>query len=143
MSQLPEIKVVINGEAAVIAARQKTRRLAAELGFLPTDLAIIATSVSELVRNILRYAGTGELVVRSIHQSKRRGIEIVARDEGPGIRDIDQAMQDGFSTSGGLGVGLPGVRRLMDEFDITSSREGGTVVKAKKWLPFYESQDFR
>lgn len=131
---LNEARVVITSDEDVIAARQKARQLAAELGFPSGDLAIIATAVSELVRNIVRYANQGEILVREINEGEKRGIEVVARDEGPGIRDVGQAMQDGFSTSGGLGLGLPGVRRLMDEFEIDSVVGRGTTVVVKKWL---------
>lgn len=131
---LNEARVVITSDEDVIAARQKARQLAAELGFPSGDLAIIATAVSELVRNIVRYANQGEILVREINEGVKRGIEVVARDEGPGIRDVGQAMQDGFSTSGGLGLGLPGVRRLMDEFEIDSVVGRGTTVVVKKWL---------
>ena len=98
-----------------------------------TELALIATAISELARNIVRYARSGEIVIRSTTNSTRRGIEIVAQDSGPGIRDIEQALQIGFSTAGGLGLGLPGVRRLMDEFDIQSKLGQGTTVRITKW----------
>jgi serine/threonine-protein kinase RsbT len=95
---------------------------------------MIVTAVSELGRNILMYAGEGEVVVTTIDGSERRGIVVVARDQGPGIHDLQKAMLDGYSTSGSLGLGLPGVRRLMDEFAIESAPGRGTTVTAKRWL---------
>ena len=97
------------------------------------NLALIATAISELARNILTYAGEGEIEVAVEETAGRRGIRIVARDEGPGIADIGLALQDGYSTSRSLGIGLPGVRRLMDEFEVTSEPGSGTVVRATKW----------
>ena len=107
--------------------------MAAGAGFQLTDLAIIATAISELARNIVRYAKRGEIVVGPAEEGGKRGIRVVARDQGPGIRDVEQAMQPGFSTSGSLGLGLPGVRRLMDAFDIASRMGRGTVVTIEKW----------
>lgn len=132
--KIEEVRVRITCDGDVVLARQRARQLATQLGFPPGDLAIIATSVSELVRNILSYAKQGEIALRAVHQGPKRGIEVVARDQGPGIPDIAQAMQDGFSTSGGLGLGLPGVRRLMDDFQIESVVGRGTTVAVKKWL---------
>jgi serine/threonine-protein kinase RsbT len=94
---------------------------------------MIATAVSELARNILQYAGRGEIMLRSIQEENRTGVMVVARDNGPGISDLERALQDAFSTSGGLGVGLPGVRRMMDEFEIVSHQNIGTTVIVKKW----------
>jgi serine/threonine-protein kinase RsbT len=107
--------------------------LATELGFSSGDSTLIATAISELGRNILSYARQGEIIIRAIDGRGQPGILIVASDKGPGISDVQQALQDGFSTSGGLGLGLPGVRRLMDEFEITSVPKRGTTVKVKKW----------
>ncbi|PYU19269.1 MAG: ATP-binding protein [Acidobacteria bacterium] len=108
-------------------------RVAIKLGFSSGDITLIATAISELARNILSYARQGEILLRTVDGSNRTGILIVASDEGPGISDIRQALRDGFSTSGSLGMGLPGVRRLMDEFEITSEPMHGTTVKVKKW----------
>jgi serine/threonine-protein kinase RsbT len=107
--------------------------LAIELGFSSGDTTLIATAISELGRNILSYAQQGEILIRAINGCDHTGILIVASDKGPGISDVHQALRDGFSTSGGLGLGLPGVRRLMDEFEITSVLKRGTTVKVKKW----------
>jgi serine/threonine-protein kinase RsbT len=128
-----EIRVAINSDQDIVTARQKGRALAIELGFSTGDATLIATSISELARNIVSYARKGEISLNQVQASSRQGILIVASDDGPGIRDIRQAMRDGFSTSGSLGLGLPGVRRLMDEFEITSEPGRGTIVKVKKW----------
>jgi serine/threonine-protein kinase RsbT len=130
-----EIRVPIRSDKDIVVARQKAREVAAGIGFVSSDLALIATAVSELARNIVRYAGRGEVSIQPVEASARLGIVLVARDEGPGMGDVDQAMQVGYSTSGGLGLGLPGVRRLMDEFEITSERGRGTSVTIKKWKP--------
>lgn len=127
------IRIPINSDVDVVKARQSGREAAAEAGFSLTDMALIATAISELARNILRYAKSGEIVIGPPDHSPKPGIMVVARDAGPGIRSIEQAMQVGFSTSGGLGLGLPGVRRLMDEFEIRSKPGRGTVVTIKKW----------
>jgi serine/threonine-protein kinase RsbT len=107
--------------------------MAVELGFSSTDTVLIITAISELARNIVLYAKQGEIVLTPNSDGARRAIVIQARDQGPGIHDINKAMQDGFSTSNGLGFGLPGVRRLMDEFNIESAPGRGTVVTVKKW----------
>src|SRR5215470_12991393 len=104
-----------------------------ELGFTSGDATLIATAISELARNIVSYARKGEITLRMVNNVDRRGLAITASDKGPGIPDIRQAMRDGFSTSGSLGMGLPGVRRLMDEFEITSQPGRGTIVAVKKW----------
>jgi serine/threonine-protein kinase RsbT len=128
-----EIRVRIDSDRAIVEARQLGRELANHAGFGPTDQAIISTAISELARNTLRYAQVGDITVALIDQTRGRGIVITATDEGPGIRNIPQAMVDGFSTSGSLGLGLPGVKRLMDEFEIVSEAGHGTTVVAKKW----------
>jgi serine/threonine-protein kinase RsbT len=130
-----EVRVGIASDDDVVAARQAGRRLAETLGIPRTDLTLVATAISEVARNITTYAGTGEIVVRAVEQNGRRGIEIVAHDEGPGIADIERALQDGFTTGGGLGLGLPGARRLMDEFFVTSRAGLGTTVTMMKWAP--------
>lgn len=128
-----EIRVPIDSEADIVTARQQGRALAAQLGFSSGELTLIATAISEVARNIVAYAKLGEILLSHPKQSSRRGIVVVARDEGPGIPDIAQAMQDGYSTSHGLGLGLPGARRLMDEFEIVSQVGKGTTVVMKKW----------
>ena len=128
-----EIRVAINSDQDIVTARQKGRALAMEAGFSTGDATLIATAISELARNIVSYARKGEITLKIVSASVRQGILIVASDNGPGIPDIRQAMRDGFSTSGSLGLGLPGVRRLMDEFEITSQPGKGTMVAVKKW----------
>jgi serine/threonine-protein kinase RsbT len=125
------VAVVIRTEADIVSARQAGRSLAAAIGFNPTDQALIATAISELARNILRYAGSGEVSVSEAWAGGRNGIEVVARDQGPGIANLDDAMLDGFTTSGGLGLGLPGARRLMDEFHVQTGPSGTTVTALK------------
>jgi len=125
--------VAINSDQDIVTARQKGRALAIELGFSTVDATLIATSISELARNIVSYARRGEITLKIVRAPSRQGITIIASDSGPGIRDILQAMRDGFSTSGSLGLGLPGVRRLMDDFEIASEPGRGTIVTVKKW----------
>jgi serine/threonine-protein kinase RsbT len=128
-----ETRVAINSDQDIVLARQEGRAMAAELGFSSGDATLIATAISELARNIVTYARKGEIVLKGIHGSTWVGMLVVASDNGPGIPDITQALRDGFSTSGSLGLGLPGVRRLMDEFEIVSQPGRGTTVRAKKW----------
>lgn len=126
--------VQINTEWDIVSARQNGRQLAKELGFGSVDQARIATAVSELARNIYLYAATGEIIITPVSKDGEIGLKITAKDNGPGIIDIRQAMEDGFTTSGGLGAGLPGVRRLMEEFTIESEPNQGTRITATKWL---------
>lgn len=128
-----ETRVSIGSDLDIIKARQTGRTEAAKLGFSSTDQTLIATAISELARNVVMYARQGEIVLRIMNNSDRQGIMIIARDEGPGIADVRLALQDGYSTSRSLGLGLPGVRRLMDEFVIESELGKGTVVTIKKW----------
>lgn len=128
-----EIQVAINSDQDIVSARQKGRAMANELGFSSGDATLIATAISELARNIVAYARKGQITLKMVNGLNRRGISVVATDDGPGIADIRQALRDGFSTSGSLGLGLPGVRRLMDEFEITSEPGRGTMVAVKKW----------
>jgi serine/threonine-protein kinase RsbT len=128
-----ETVVPINTDTDVVAARQRGRELAIVLGFVSTDSTLLATAISELARNIIRYAKKGEILIASVQSGDRVGITVVARDNGPGIANISLAMQDGFSTSGGLGLGLPGVKRLMDDFHLVSDVNKGTTVTIKKW----------
>jgi serine/threonine-protein kinase RsbT len=128
-----EIRVAINSDQDIVGARQRGRTLAAELGFSSADATLIATAISELARNIVSYARKGEIKLKKMENSSRPGIMVIAADEGPGIPDTQQALRDGFSTSGSLGLGLPGVRRVMDEFEIASKPGHGTTVTVKKW----------
>jgi serine/threonine-protein kinase RsbT len=117
----------------VVEARTATRALANRIGFSGTDQVLLATAVSEIARNIVEYARTGEVLVSSI-EGKRAGVEIIALDDGPGIADIPKALESGYTTARGLGMGLPGARRLMDEFDIATKVGRGTTVKMRKWV---------
>ena len=128
-----ELVMSIRTEVDVVIARQRGRELASKLRFSSSELTLIATAISEVARNIVIYAGTGEIVLRIVEQGQRRGLAVFARDRGPGIADIDRAMQDGYSTSRGLGIGLPGSKRLMDEFAVASEVGKGTVVSMTKW----------
>jgi serine/threonine-protein kinase RsbT len=129
-----ECRVVIRSEVDIVTARQQGRALAQRVGFTGSDLTVIATAISELGRNILIYAGSGEIVIMPAQDTGRRGLVVVARDEGPGIADVALALQDGYSTSNGLGLGLPGTRRLMDELEVESALGHGTTVTARKWV---------
>ncbi|QFT87357.1 Serine/threonine-protein kinase RsbT [Bacillus sp. THAF10] len=126
--------VNIRNEWDIVAARQMGRNVAKDLGFGTVDQARITTAISELARNIYLYAGTGQICIEELDEYGKTGLKVIATDDGPGISDIRQVMEDGFSTSGGLGAGLPGVKRLMDTFQIDSSQEGGTTIYAAKWV---------
>lgn len=126
--------VDIQTEWDIVAARQLGRNVAKELGFGTVDQARITTAISELARNIYLYAGTGRIEIQRLTEKGMNGILIIAADNGPGIPDIRKVMEDGFSTSGGLGAGLPGVKRLMDDFRIETTLGEGTDIRATKWL---------
>ena len=128
-----ETRVVISSAADIVTARLTGRALAKELGFDGSDLTVIATAISEVARNILTYAKQGEIVLRPASHGNKHGIVVVARDEGPGIKNLEKAMQYGYSTGNGLGVGLPGAKWLMDEFEIESKVGSGTKITMKKW----------
>jgi serine/threonine-protein kinase RsbT len=130
-----EVLVHVSSDADVVEAREKGRELSAQLGFSSIDLTLIVTAISEVARNILLYAREGEIVLRVDNDGGQQGITVVARDEGPGIPDLELAMRDAYSTGNGLGLGLPGARRLMDEFEIQSEISKGTTVVMKKWAP--------
>lgn len=127
--------IPIRAVADIVTARQHGRALALETGFSETESTLIATIISELARNIVLYAQTGEIVLDKVSRERQRGIIIVSRDRGPGIPDVQRALVGGYSTSGGLGLGLCGVRRMVDEFYIDTGTSKGTTVTAKKWLP--------
>src|SRR5437867_7553583 len=128
-----ELMVPIASDVDVVTARQRGRSVAADAGFTSGDQTVIAAAISELARNILMYARRGEIALNVITNGDRQGLVVIARDQGPGIPDVGRALQDGYSTSGGLGLGLPGARRLMDEFDVSSVVGKGTTVTMKKW----------
>lgn len=129
--------VKIINEWDIVAARQLGRKISKEIGFGTVDQARITTAISELARNIFLYAGTGEICIEKVAEAGKDGLKIIAKDKGPGIKDVRQVMQDGYTTSGGLGAGLPGVKRLMDTFDLVSSVEEGaqgTIITTHKWV---------
>ena len=129
-----ELHVPIVNEVDIVTARQRGRALAAELGFASSEQALIATAISELARNILQYAGRGQVEITVEHEGGRKGIGVVASDQGPGIPDLKRALEDGFSTGKGLGLGLPGTKRIMDDFELVSDVGKGTRVAVKKWV---------
>jgi serine/threonine-protein kinase RsbT len=128
-----ELRVEIASDVDVVQARQHGRELAAGAGFSTGDQTVIAAAISEVARNILMYAKRGQIALSVVANGDQQGVVIVARDQGPGIPDVSRALQDGYSTSGGLGLGLPGARRLMDDFDIASVVGQGTTVTMRKW----------
>ena len=138
---MPESKLDVDAEYCVpvasvndiVTARLQGRVLAEGVGFSAGEATLVATAISELARNIVQYAGHGDIVLRSLTNGTRRGIVVVARDRGPGIADLKLAVRSGYSTSGGLGLGLPGVRRIVDEFQIESNQQDGTTVTVTKW----------
>jgi serine/threonine-protein kinase RsbT len=124
----------IASDADVVTARQRARALAGEVDLTSTDQTLLATAISEVARNITTYANHGEVALQIVSDGRgRRGIEVVARDEGPGIEDLERALQDGYSSGEGLGLGLPGARRLVDEFRIESAPGEGTKVTLVMW----------
>lgn len=127
------VRIPVTCDADVVAARQAAREAATRVGFSATDLTLIATAVSEVARNIVRFTPGGEVRVEPVEQDGRRGVQVVARDTGPGIPDVDRALTDGYSTYAGLGLGLPGARRIMDQFAVVSEDEHGTTVTMTKW----------
>jgi serine/threonine-protein kinase RsbT len=128
-----ETCVLIEREMDIVTARQRGRELAAAVGFSSTDQTIVALAISEIARNIISYAQRGRVTLSRLDQGGRRGIHIVAEDEGPGIPDVALAMRDGYSTGKSLGVGLPGAKRVMDEFELVSQLGKGTTVTMRKW----------
>jgi serine/threonine-protein kinase RsbT len=128
-----ELRLAIDREGDVVLARQRGRELAATVGFSGTDQTLIATAISEVARNIIHYATKGEIVLAPLEENGRRGILVIARDDGPGIADVDLAMRNGYSTTNSLGMGLPGAKRLMHDFALVSTPGQGTTVTMKKW----------
>lgn len=133
MTELLEGEVPIASEGDIVSARKVVRKTAESLGFGVTDVTRIVTAASELTRNIFRYAGSGVMRWRKLANGNAQGLELTFADEGPGIANVEEAMQAGFSSSGGLGMGLPGAKRLMDELTITSELGKGTTVTVRKW----------
>ena len=128
-----EVRVRINGDADLVSARAEGRAMAERLGFARPGPTLIATAISEIARNIVVHVGRGEIVLTPLEEDDRCGLVVIARDEGPGIRTVEAALRDEYTGRSGLGLGLPGARRLMDEFDITSDPDSGTTVTMKKW----------
>lgn len=125
--------IPIGADADIVIARQEGRALAARIGFSSSEQIFIATAISEAARNILQYASRGEIVLEYLEVNNKEGIQIIARDQGPGIKDIARAIEDGYSSSGGLGLGLPGIKRLMSELHISSTLGKGTTLTIRKW----------
>lgn len=127
----------VRSDKDLVEIRAFGRRLASDIGFSINDQTLIATAISELCRNVIEYAGAGEVTIETI-QKKSRGIVITAKDHGPGIENTEQVLQEGYSTGKGMGLGLPGSKRIMDEFEISSKLGEGTVVRVCKWLTNHE-----
>jgi serine/threonine-protein kinase RsbT len=130
-----EIVVAINNPDDIVDARKAGHRLALDLGFSMTDVTMIATAISEVARNITSYAGRGAVRVTIADREGRKALVVRAEDDGPGIADIERAMEDGYSTGRGLGLGLPGARRLMDRLIVESALGKGTAIEMWKWVP--------
>src|SRR5919106_2670315 len=128
-----EVRVPIDSDADLVAARAEGRAMAERLGFPRPDPTLIATAISEVGRNIVVHVGRGEIVLRPFEEAGRYGLVVIARDEGPGVRDLEAVLRDDYSGRGGLGLGLPGARRLMDDFRIESDADTGTTVTMTKW----------
>jgi serine/threonine-protein kinase RsbT len=128
-----QVRVKISSAADIVAARQEARALAIEAGFSVCDSTLITTAISEMTRNVLEYAKQGEVTISLLKNGTKNGVKIVVNDHGPGIANIAQVMKDGYSSRQGLGIGLPGTKRLMDEFEIRSKVGNGTTVTMKKW----------
>jgi len=128
-----ELRVSVRTDADLVTARAEGRALAQRLGFRPPDPTLIATAISELARNLVMHVGHGEIIMRPLIEDRRYGVLVIVRDEGQGIADVDAALRLGRGSRGGLGLGLPGARRLMDEFDVHSRPGEGTTVTMRKW----------
>jgi serine/threonine-protein kinase RsbT len=128
----------VASDADIVPARAQGRALASDLGFSPTDATLVATAISEIARNIVVHAGRGEIELGPVYEADRRGLIVVARDSGPGIRDVDAALREGFGSKGGLGLGLPGARGIMDEFAIETAPNEGTTVTMHMWRDLRE-----
>lgn len=128
-----EVRVAINSDADLVTARAEGRALAERLGFPRPDPTLIATAISEIARNIVVHVGQGEIVLQPVEEVNRFGLLVIATDDGPGIRNVEAALRDDYSGRGGLGLGLPGARRLMDEFEVASDADTGTTVTMSMW----------
>lgn len=128
-----EVRVVVATDEDLLPARAEGRALALQLGFSRTDATLIATAISEIARNIVVHVGKGEIIMKPVRDGNRYGLVVTATDSGPGILDLEAALEHGYASRGGLGLGLPGARRLMDDFDVQSERGRGTTVTMTKW----------
>jgi len=128
-----QVSLRIKSDADLVVARAQARALADALGFSRTDATLLATAVSEITRNIIVHAGEGEIEMTPLYNDTKYGLRVVASDQGPGIRNAQKALEDGYAGRGGLGLGLPGVRRLVDEFEIETELDSGTTVTMVKW----------
>ena len=133
-----EVRVRIASDADTVTARQAGRDAALRLGFSRTDATFVATAISEIARNITVHAGEGEIIVAALSEGGREGLIVTARDEGPGIRDVSAVLRDDYDSTIGLGMGLWGAKRLMDEIEVSSEPGKGTTVTMKKWRGFDE-----
>jgi serine/threonine-protein kinase RsbT len=130
-----EVRVTVETDRDLVTARAEGRALAQRLGFQRPDPTLIATAISELARNLVMHAGQGEIIMGSLREERRHGLLVIVRDEGPGIRDVEAALRVGHASRGSLGLGLPGARRLMDEFEVESRLDEGTTITMRKWRP--------
>jgi serine/threonine-protein kinase RsbT len=135
MMRAPDVVVAVNVTDDIVGARQAGHDLAARLGFTITDITMISTAISEVARNITSYAGRGEIRISVEEKEGRQALVIIAADNGPGIADIGRALEDGYSSGQGLGLGLPGAKRLMDRLRIDSEPGEGTLIEMWKWVP--------
>lgn len=135
--EFPGKKFSIKSDKDLIEIRDFGRSLAAQIGFAGKDQTLISTALSEICRNVLEYAGSGEAVIKAEKKANPGGIKIIISDRGPGIENIEMALKEGYSTGRGLGIGLPGAKRIMDQFDIESEIGKGTTIKMSKQLDGY------
>jgi serine/threonine-protein kinase RsbT len=142
-SMSDEVAVDITSDVDMVPARAQARALALQLGFSRTDATLIATAISEVARNIVVHAGTGRIVMKPLYEQERFGLMVIAADRGPGIHDVDGILQPGYVSPNGLGLGLPGTRRLMDEFELSSEVGTGTTVTLVKWRQRDELEQLR
>lgn len=129
-----QVRIAIRGNPDIVAARERARHLVESIGFTSSQRILVATAISELARNMILYARNGEIVIAPRNNGSRIGVMVMALDEGPGILNVKKVMAGGYSTSGGLGIGLSGVRRMADEFEINSDAGKGTSVTVTIWL---------
>ncbi|HEX6928695.1 MAG TPA: anti-sigma regulatory factor [Gammaproteobacteria bacterium] len=127
------VRILVESDTDLVSARHAGRALAEHMGFSSSESTLIATAISELARNIIEYANYGEIHLDLVRNATSNGIRIVAKDSGPGISNVEQALRGGYSTSGGLGLGLAGVRHIMDQFDLESNAGTGTCITVTKW----------